>query len=120
MADAADGGAEAENVTMVESTMPTTMATPAPTAIGTATAATDAGNGIDPTNGTGAATPNVYCDPTRLRQVIRLDHGGTQDRGGMEGRCGVSARTTERKSRNRNRPLGIRHCKQTEVVDGGG
>lgn len=104
MADVDEGGAEAEDVTTVQKTMPTTMLTQAPTAPETATAA---GTGIEPSNRTGVATPNVDCDSTQLRKVICMDHGRIGDGGGMEGRCGMSATITERKGRKWNQPLDI-------------
>jgi len=55
-ADAEEGGIEAEDVTMAESTLPTPTATAAQTAAGTATAAVTS---IELGNVTGAAAPNV-------------------------------------------------------------
>jgi hypothetical protein len=116
MADAEVGGAEAEDVTMVESTMPMRTAMLAPASKVTATAA---GGGIEPKSGMAvAATPNVQCDPTQLRQVLRMGHGNAEDSGGTEGRCGVSPSATKRQSRKRNQPLGIRHLEMEEGVDG--
>jgi len=102
--DAEEEGVEAQDFSMADSTMPTTTATPTPTATATATAS---GTGIELKNGTEAAAPNILSDPTQLRQVIRMDHGRARNCGGMESGCGVSARPTERKSRNRNQLLGI-------------
>jgi len=71
MAYAEEGGAEAEAITMAESTTLTPMATPALSAPGTAKAV---GTGI---NGMGVAAPNVPSDPASLCQVIRKRHSVT-------------------------------------------
>lgn len=56
MTDAENGGLEAEDLTIAESTTPMTIAKPVPTARGTATAV---GIGIEPENGTEDPVPNV-------------------------------------------------------------
>jgi len=55
MADAEEGAAEAEDVAIVESTTPTTMATPAPSRT---EIATEAGGGIESINRTEVAPPS--------------------------------------------------------------
>jgi hypothetical protein len=66
MAYAEEGGAEAQAVTMVMSTMLTTTAMLANSATATVTAK---GTSIQRKNETGVAGPNVSSDPTPLRQV---------------------------------------------------
>ena len=56
MADADEYGGEAEDVTITESAMPTTMAMPTPPLTGTTTVA---GTGIEHGNGMGASMPDV-------------------------------------------------------------
>jgi len=106
MADAEEGGAEPKDITMVESTTPTTMAMPAPSATETAMAV---GTGIEPRNLAGVIVPNGWSDPTQMRQVIRMGHGHAGDWGGPEGGCVVSARATKRQFRKQNHVLRIWH-----------
>lgn len=63
MADAEGGGAEAEDVTMLESMTQTTTAMLAPSTTETVMAT---GTGIEPKNRMGVAAPNVSSDPTQL------------------------------------------------------
>jgi hypothetical protein len=64
MPNSEEDGAEAEDVTLVESTTPTRTATPAPSTTGTAIAA---GATIEPNYRMGvAAPPNLYSNPTTL------------------------------------------------------
>jgi len=56
MADVEEKGAEADDIAIVQSTTPTTTATPALCPTGTATAT---GTSIEPRSGPGVALPNV-------------------------------------------------------------
>jgi hypothetical protein len=107
MANAQEGGAETEDVTLVQSTTPSTTATPSPSATGIATAA---GAGIEPITRTGVVPPppNVESNAAQLCKVVSMDHGRAADWGGMDSGCIVSTRATDRKSRKRNQPLSIR------------
>jgi hypothetical protein len=96
MGNAMEGGVEAEDITMVESTTPTTTATPVILAMGTGRIAE---TGIEPRNRTGVAALNVQSDHIQLRKVICMGHGRAEDGGGMEDGCGVSVRAIKWKCR---------------------
>jgi len=106
MPNAEEGAGEAVDITMVESMMQTTRGMTAQSWTGSVTAMRTS---IEPGNGMEVGISNVYHDPTQLCQVIWMDHGSARDGGGTGGRCGVSARTDKRKSRNWNQPLGRWH-----------
>jgi hypothetical protein len=72
MAEEEEGGVKAEDVTIGESMMPTTMATTEPTTMRTVTSL---GTTIESENGIGATSAYVKCDPTQVHQVIHMDHG---------------------------------------------
>jgi len=104
--DACKGGAEAEDITQLKSTKPTTMAMPAPLATSTGVAVATL---IAPRSGLGVAAPYVQSDPTQTHQVICLGHGCDAHGCGKEGGCHEFARATQRTSWKRNQPHSIRH-----------
>jgi len=50
----------------------------------------------------GAAASNYWSKPTKLRQVIRVDHGSAEDGSGSQGRLGTFAGTALGGRENRN------------------